>query len=417
MPPFLLELLGDLHWTFVSVGIVSSVLFTGLVLRTRRRARAPVPAVLPPLTVLKPFDGVDPGMEDSFWTYLATPYAGDREVLFCTAAENAEGRAIVERLIARLARDPQPGVSARLLVPDPDERPWITRKVWHMARGYAAASHDLIASGDSGTRLRPGVLEALVAALLASDERGAAWAPYSVGEATTFGGRMTRVAWTGTTMNFLVIEALHRAFGQRPLLAGGLFVARRDAIEQIDGFAAADGFLTEDYEVGRRIDANGWEVVPSPVPVERHLGPMPFAEFFGRQQRWNTIVWKLKDPLRIPYPLTMCGLAIAPVTCVLASLAFPARIPEYAIALGALYAVRGLYGLLLNGLTAGRIRLETLLLLPLVDAVFLLTWARGPFIRTVQWRDVLLRVESGGRVTPVPPQGTWRSADKEETEG
>ncbi len=395
----LLELLGDLHWTFVSVGIVSSLLFGGLVLWARTRG-APDPTLpLPALTILKPFDGVDPDMEESFWTYLATPYGAPREVLFCTSRDNTEGIAVAERSIARLEREPQAGVTARLLLPAEDEEPWITRKVWHMARGFAAASHDVIVNGDSGTRLKPGTLQALVRGLVASPRRGAVWAPYTVSDGDAFGTRMTRIAWTATTMNFVVLSALRSATRQKPILAGGLFAARREAVAQIDGFAECDGYLTEDYEIGRRIHANGWEVTPSSVPVERHLGEIAFGDFFARQQRWNTILWRLKDPLRHPYPLTMCGLVLAPVTGLAASLAFPERATEYGAALLALYGVRWIYALLLGFATTGRARLETLLLLPLVDAVFFLTWVRGPFIRTIRWRETTLRVGPDGKVT------------------
>ena len=263
-----------------------------------------------------------------------------------------------------------------------------------------AARHDVIVNGDSGTSLLPGTLEALVRTLVASPDCGAVWAPYSVSEGSSIGTRLTRVAWTATTMNFLVVGAVHQAFKQKPMLAGGLFAARREAVAQIGGFAEADGYLTEDYEIGRRITANGWLVKPSRVPVVRHMGELTFGQFFQRQLRWNTILWRLRDPLRAPYPLTMCGLAVAPITCAAASLAFPERLGEYGSALAALYLTRGLYALLLRFLTTGaRPQLETLLLLPLLDAVFLVTWARGPFVRTIMWRDTKLRVGREGKVT------------------
>jgi|GEM_PF-3492863 len=400
---FLLELLGDLHWTFVSVGIVSSMFFAGLVLRARWAPGPDEAIALPPLSILKPFDGVDPEMDRNFWSYLATPYAAPREILFCTAHDNVAGIAAARGAIERLRAEPQPGVTARLLVSEPDDTPWVTRKVWHMARGYAACSHDVIVNGDSGTRLAPGVLDALVRTLLADPGRGAAWAPYTVSDARSLGARLTRVAWTATTMNFLVVDSMHRFLrSERPLLAGGLFAARRSAIDQLDGFAQCDGFLTEDLEVGRRISASGMAVVRSPVPVQRHLGGLTLGGFYRRQLRWNTILWRFRDPLRIPYPLVMCGLAIAPFTCAAACLAFPGRVREYLSALAALYVVRWVYSLFLSVVASGgQPRLETLLLLPWVDAVMLETWVRGAFVRTITWRGRSLRVERGGRVTPV----------------
>lgn len=399
---FLLELLGDLHWTFVSVGIVSSTLLTALVLATRSRRPAPSPGPLPAITLLKPFDGVDPDMEQNFWTYLSTPYPGEREVLLCTGRDDPEAIAVAERVLARLEAEPQKGVTARLLLPEPGERPWVTRKVWHMARGFAAATHDIIVNGDSGTRIRHDTLTTLVRTLVEDENTGAVWAPYVVTEASSFGARLTRVAWTATTMNLSVVDGVNRIVGNRPLLAGGLFATRRGTVEQFGGFASCDGFLTEDIEVGRRVYANGWEVVRSSAPVERYLGDLSVAGFYGRQLRWNTILWRFRDPLVLPYPLTMCGLFLAPFTFVAASLAFPERLAEYALALGALFLVRWLYALFLSVVICGdRPRLDTLLLLPVVDAVMFLTWLRAPFVRTIRWRGTTLRLQRGGRVTPI----------------
>ena len=385
----------------MSVGIVSSVLFSLLVLFMRRRRDDDAVGDLPPISVLKPFDGVDPGLEGNFWSYLSAPYPAKREVLFCTARDNDEGIAVVERLLARLEQEPQPGVTARLLLPEPDEEPWVTRKVWHMARGFAAARHDVIVNGDSGTRLEAETLVALVRTLLADPQRGGAWASYTVEGGDSLGVRLTRAAWTATTNSFFVIDALHRVIGKPPLLAGGLFAARRAAVEQLDGFAALDGLLTEDLDVGRRMHAVGWAVEVSPVPVVRYLPELSWSGFVARQQRWNVILWRFREPLRWPYPLTMCGLAIAPVTAVFASLAFPERTGEYVTALGALYVARALYALVLTGLAGRRLRLDVLALLPILDAVFLVTWLRGPFIRHIAWRDTRLRVGRAGRVTRI----------------
>ena len=248
--------------------------------------------------------------------------------------------------------------------------------------------------------LEPVVLRTLQP-LVADPQRGGAWASYTVEGGDRLGVRLTRAAWTATTNSFFVIDALHRVIGRPPLLAGGLFAARRAAVEQLDGFAALDGLLTEDLDVGRRMHAVGWAVEVSPVPVVRYLPELSWSGFVARQQRWNVILWRFKEPLRWPYPLTMCGLAIAPVTAVLASLAFPERTGEYVTALGALYVARTLYALVLTGLAGRRLRLDVLALLPILDAVFLVTWLRGPFIRHIAWRDTRLRVGRAGRVTRI----------------
>jgi len=331
---------------------------------------------------------------------VAADYPAEREFLFCTARENVEGIAVAEEIIARIAREGVPGVTARLLLPEPGEAPWVTRKVWHMARGLTAASHDVIVNADSGTRVGPSALTVLVGTLLAKEKRGAVWAPYDVTSGGSLGARLTRVAWTATSMNFLVLEGMYRSLRVKGMLAGGLFAARREALDELDGLRTCDGYLTEDMEVGYQLQANGWEVAPAREPVLRHLPDLPVEGFVARQLRWNKIIWSFRNLMVPPYPLVMCGLAIAPLTFVMASLAFPERTVEYGLALGALYVARVLYGVAVAALTGSRPTWDIPLLLPVVDAVFLTTWFRAPFVRTIRWRDAELAVLPGGKVRP-----------------
>ena len=396
----LLELLGDVHWMFVTTGVGASVVCFALFF-LGRKPLSTHDGDLPPVSVIKPFDGTDPDLAENFWSYVVAPYPAPREILFCTARDNAEGIAVVRGVEQRLAEEPRVGVSVRLLLPTEGEEPWITRKVWHMARGLAAAEHDVVINGDSGTRVGNQTLEVLVRTLLGAERRGAVWAPYLVEGVDTLGARLTRLAWTSTFMNFLVLEGMRRLTGQKSMLAGGLFAARKVALLELDGLKSCDGYLTEDLEVGYRMQTNGWEVGPSPEPVVRHMRGAAFSEFFARQLRWNTIIWRFGDPLVLPYPLVMTGLALAPWTFVAASMAFPERVEEYGLALAALYGVRLSYAVSVGAITTRRIRLGELPLLPLVDAVFLITYLRAPFVRTIRWRDTTLRVGARGKVTPV----------------
>lgn len=392
-----LELLGDLHWMICSVGVVSAVAFTQIVLWRRLKTNRPrFVGDLPPISILKPFDGTDPGLEANFWSYCTAPYGGERQLVFATAHDNAEGIAVVES-IRRRAAD-LPGVSIDLVLPDPDEEPWVGRKVWHMNRGFAAAKHDVILNADSGTRVDDAAIEAVVRTLLADDRRGVAWASYAV-SGRSLGARLTRLAWTSSAMCFFVVDALRALTGRYGLPAGGLIAFRRQVVEQLDGFKAGDAFVTEDLELGRIIHEHGWDIVVSPLPVVRHLADMPFSGFWGRQLRWNVILWAFKVPARFPYPLVMGGLALVPFTWAAAVLAFPERTAEYTALAVSLVIARLAFATYVRVVISRRpFTVDLLWMLPLLDAVLIATWARAPFVKTVDWRGKTLRLGEGGRV-------------------
>jgi ceramide glucosyltransferase len=391
-----LELLGQVHWAFCSVGMICAVLFSVLLVLRERALRRPAPADLPPITMLKPFDGVDPELEANFWSWIDTDYPAPRQILFATDRDNGDGIAIVERVLGALAAFPREGVTASLLLPSAGEPPLLTRKIWHMHRAYGHAVHDVIVNTDSGTRAVPGLLPALVGTLLADPRRGASYAAYTASGDGAIGERLSRLAWTATGMDFRVVDAIGAAVRRAPVLVGGCFAVRRQVADQLDGFLAGDRHITEDIELGRRIADAGWDVVPCPLRVVRHMEGATIREFVDRQLRWNVTVWRFKDSLRFPYPLVMGGLAAAPFTFLLAASAFPERRVEYALGTIGLFVGRFAFGLF-AARRAG-LRASDLALLPLVDAILLATWAWAPFVRTIAWRGVRLRVGESGRV-------------------
>ncbi len=91
-------------------GLITSTVFTGIVLwavpgylRERRQALAALasrPGFTPPLTLLKPLHGADPGLESYLETFFAQDYP-EYEILFCAREPNDAGLATARRVAAR----------------------------------------------------------------------------------------------------------------------------------------------------------------------------------------------------------------------------------------------------------------------------------------------------------------------------
>ncbi len=389
------------HWAVCTTGIAASMLLTAVVLLLRPR-RAPLPpGGLPPVTVLKPFDGVDPGLEDNLWTYLSTPYPAPRQVLLCTDGANEDGIAAARAALERLRDEPVEGLEAELLLSTAGDSAPVNRKIWHLDRGLARALHPVVVSGDSGTRLEATTLVELVSTLVAQPRRGLAWAPYTGDGVGGLGARLTRLAFSASSLNFFVIAVLHRVMRLGVFSAGGLFAVRRDALDEVGGFRAYADVLAEDIHLARHLEDAGWGVAISPVPVVQHPGRATLGDFYRRLVRWTFIMWRYRDPLRIHVPMVLCALPLSLVTWPLATLAYPEQALQFGLLTLGLWLARIGYGYAVLGVLSRRpLTADLVWGTPLMEAVLMLAYVRSFFMRTVRWRDQDLAVQKGGKMAP-----------------
>ncbi len=389
------------HWAVCTTGLVASLLLTVVVIWFRPRRSEPSAGSFPPLIVLKPFDGVDAELEQNLWTYLSAPYPAPRQILLCTDRANAEGIAAARAALRRLEASPVEGVEAELLLQEEGEDPPLNRKIWHLERGLRHARHEVIVSGDSGTRLEPTTLTDLVSTLLVDGRRGLVWAPYTADGEGGLGSRMTRLAFSASSLNFLVIALLHRALRRGAFSAGGLFAVRREALEAAGGFGAYARVLAEDIDLARRLEREGWQVAISPMPVVQHPGRGSLGDFYRRMVRWTFIMWRYRDPLRIHVPMVLCTLPLSLITLPLAAVFYPSQVVQFLLLTLALWAARWTYGyVLLLAVSRRPMTLDVLWGAPLMEGILLVAYIRSLFMRTVRWRAQDLEVRKGGELEP-----------------
>ncbi len=385
-----------LHWAVCSTGMAASLTLGLLVVIHAPRRRRPLSSH-PALTIIKPFDGTEPRLEDNFWSYVAIDYPGARQVLFCTDRGNAEGIAVVEGIRHRLAASSVTGVEIDLLLSEEGEEAPPNRKVWHLERGLRRARHDVVVCGDSGTLLDRRALDALLAPLLEDPGCGVVWASYTGDGRGGVGGRLTQLTFSGSTLSFYVLDAMARFLRLPPFVAGGLFAMHRGVLQEMGGFAPLANFIAEDMELGRRLAQAGRPVVVSAEPVMQYAGHTSVGGYFGRLRRWTVIMWRRRDPLRIHFPMVLCTTTLAALTLPLAVAAAPERAVELVLAFAALVVVRELYALLLLvGINRRRWTFDVLWGVPLMELLLLLAYVVSFFSRTVRWRDREITVHDGG---------------------
>ncbi len=259
MPQFLLLI--------ATLGLVSSTGFLALVvvagLRFRRRARAEAAgaaairnAELPPVSVIKPVFGLEPLLEENLESFFQQEYP-EFELIFGARSPADPAIAVIETLRARY-----PQVKVRCIYSG--EPLWPNPRVYSEHKMIAAAEHNILVIGDSDVRVPRDYLRN-IAAPLRDPAVGLVTCIYR-GKAG--GGAWSRLEAAGfsveLTSGVLVADLLE---GMKFAL-GPTTATRKDVLSKIGGIGALADYHSDDYEIGRRIDAAGYRVILSHVVID-----------------------------------------------------------------------------------------------------------------------------------------------------
>ncbi|HEV2472335.1 MAG TPA: glycosyltransferase, partial [Chthonomonadales bacterium] len=267
-------------------GLVTSSVFAGMVLwavpgylRERRAARVATavrPGFTPPLTVLKPVHGAEPGLEAHLATFFQQDYP-EYEILFCARSADDAGLAA-----ARRVAQAHPGVPAKFLVTGgmPD---YINAKVASLELMEQNAAHDILVISDSDVRVTPDYLRAVVLPF-ADAQVGAMCCPYR-GVAAE-GGLWARLEAVGMSVEMTAgVLAARLTEGMRFVL-GPTMAFRRDVIRQMGGFKVTAEYCADDFVLGNETFKQGKTVALSHHPIDHIVLNSRFADSMKHQVRW-----------------------------------------------------------------------------------------------------------------------------------
>jgi ceramide glucosyltransferase len=355
---------------------------------------APLPADLPPVSILKPLKGADPDLESNLLSYYRLDYPA-YEVLF-----GVDGASDPALTVARGVAARHPDVRSEFVVSG--RRTGLNPKVNNLANIAARARYELLLISDSNVAVAPDHLSVMVGELLRPGV-GLVTAPIRAVGGRGLGGLLER-----TQLNTFVIGGVAAV----PLLLGRVcavgktMLLRRRELERIGGWRELARYLAEDQVCGEAVRNLGLRVVVAPRPVDNRLGHLTVRQFASRHLRWA----------RLRRHLTPAGylgeLLVNPVV--------PAAL-HLALAPGRLSAA--LAAATLAAVSAWSVAAERRLGLSpsLVLAPFLATM-RGlllavlwpvPFISSsVAWRGRRLRIGPGTLLDAGEEAGAWLAPDE-----
>ena len=350
-----------------------------------RDSRKPFADFHPSVSILKPVKGLDPEMYESFASHCRQQYAGQYEILF---AAGSPGDPAVEA-IERLQRE-FPQQSIRLILCP--ENLGANGKMSSLAQALPHAQYDYLLINDSDILVSPKYLRNIMAGFAGPARTGRTvgmvTALYRGKAYRTIGSKMEAL---GIATDFApsVLAARYLERGIRFGLGSTLAVSR-EALNTSGGLLPLVDSLADDYQLGVRIFAAGFDVVLGREVVETSVPAYTFAAFLAHQMRWARTVRDARPAgyfgLVFSYGLAWALLNVASTGASVESIAL------FSITLAARVAV----ALLIGGEVLGdRQVLRDLWLLPARDLVALGVWAWSYAGKTVSWRNEKFSIRGG----------------------
>lgn len=238
------------------------------------QAAPPLPAVLPPLSILKPLKGVDAGLEENLRSLFRQNYPEFELIL---GTEDASDPALA---LARKVASEFPGV--RSMVRSSPAGIGFNPKVNNLAQLLPHARHELILISDSNVRADPAYLADLVAHREVSGA-GLVWSLFRGTGWQGLGGALEALQINGHVMGGL--SGLVRLLGM-PCAVGKSMLLDRGDLDRIGGLPYLGQFLAEDQVCAEDFVAAGRPVVVSGRLIDNVLGRRSLREAVGRHLRW-----------------------------------------------------------------------------------------------------------------------------------
>ena len=296
-------------------GLITSTVFAGMVLWAvpgylRDRCAAFVkldypPGFTPPLSLLKPLHGAEPGLEAHLVTFFEQDYP-EYEILFCARTTDDAGLVLARRVAARYPQIP----SKFLFTGEP---PYINAKVRSMELMEESAAHDILVISDSDVRVTPDYLRAV--ALPFADKRVGGITCLYRGVAAE-GGLWARLEAVGMSVEMSAGVLVARMMEGMQFTLGPTMAFRRETIRRMGGFRVTADYCADDFVLGNETFKLGQTVVLSHHVIDHMVINASLVQSLKHQVRWmkSTRYSRPKGhfgtSLTFSIPFGLLGLAI-----------------------------------------------------------------------------------------------------------
>ncbi|MFI4947185.1 MAG: bacteriohopanetetrol glucosamine biosynthesis glycosyltransferase HpnI [Alphaproteobacteria bacterium] len=376
-----LVLIFFLAWTYVVCATVAALRFARrpIVAPPGAAPLGPASASAPPVSILKPLHGAEPGLAENLRSFADQDYPAFQLVL--GVSDRADGALPIAR--ALIGEQPLEDIE---LVVDP-RAPGTHINVANLENMLPAARHQLIVLADSDMRVTPDYL-ATVTAPLADPATGIVTCAY---KGVPTGGLWSRLAALHINFGFLPGALVGDVLEVGDGCFGATIALRREVLDRLGGFARLRNELADDHRLGAAVRKLGLKAVLSPYIVENRVTEPSFASLWRHELRWA----------RTSRMLAPAGFAGSVITHTVMTTALAAMLWGSGSAAWDCVLISVLLRWISAILIARRLDLPRagLWLLPLRDALSFAVFLYSFCGRSVLWRDQLFRVEPNGEIS------------------
>ncbi|MGA2861228.1 MAG: bacteriohopanetetrol glucosamine biosynthesis glycosyltransferase HpnI [Steroidobacteraceae bacterium] len=368
---------------FASLGLAASYAVLALVaVVVWQIRRAPTNSrQLPPVTVLKPLCGAEPGLYENLRSFCKQDYP-EFQIVFGVRDLADPALSVVERLLVEF-----PSLPIDVVV-NPQQH-GSNCKISNLINMIARARHDVLAMADSDACVGPDYLSTVTAPLL-DHNVGLVTCLYRGVPTQHICSRLGAMYINEWYMPSVLVAWL---FGYQGYASGQTLCLRRDTLQSIGGLQTMANHLAEDHRLGEMVRGSGLRIVLSPYVLKAEHHEPNLDSLTRHEVRWMRTIRVLRPRsfrmifLSFSLPLAILGIMLAGVE------------PSLSTTAWALFGTTVIARLLVHfvhRLRGDRPLLSDLWLLPARDLLIWWVWCRSFFSSRVTWRGSEFEVDANG---------------------
>jgi ceramide glucosyltransferase len=341
----------------------------------------------PPVSILKPIRGLDPGAFENLASFCRLDYP-EYEIVFCVDPGDAAVLSVLGKLMADFPEH-------RIRVLHGSGRIATNDKVAKLARLVNDSAYDVVVISDSDVRVRPDYLRRVVAPLR-DPEVGAVTCFYVPSELGTFTDHLQD---SGMLSDFYAGVLVAWQLDGVKFALGPTIATTRSRLAGFGGYPELENRPADDLLVGRLIAEQGCEVVLLNYAVETVCDYASLGDLLHKRLRWIVVMRHMRPwghfglLLTQGLPWSLAAVASHPSASIAG-----AYLGSYLFLRMAMTWMIGIHGLHQRGLW------KQMLLIPVWDAVAFAIWLTSFGRNSIRWRGADYYIRNGRLVPAAAPR-------------
>lgn len=363
----------------ISAGYGTLAVIAVLIWERRNRQVGAQP--LPPVSVLKPLCGPEPGLYENLRSFCQQDFP-EFEIVFGVLDRRDPALEVVERLRAEF-----PALSIEVVINA--EQHGNNRKISNLINMIARARHGVLAIADSDARVVRDYLR-IVTAPLRDDTVGLVTSLYRAVPTRSIFSRLGAMYINEWYMPSVLLAWI---FGYQGYVSGQTLCVRRDTLQAIGGLQAIANHLADDHQLGDRVRRLGLRIVLSSYVPNAECHEANFESLVRHEVRWMRTLHVLR-PRCFPFIFFSFSL---PLGCLSIVLVMGVQsLVALAWTLFVLVVATRLALHLSHRFSGDRPPLSDLWLVPGRDVLLCWVWCRSLFTSRITWRGNEFEVDARG---------------------